>query len=197
MSSINKQRRGRSASVVTAALLLPALTAGPALALPNPHDLIHRTVPASSCAPLDAAQSAKVRLSNGAWRFDGVSTGTVSFYCPLPMNAFPADNSEPNYTEMEFFRVWYRDSDGLAVNARVTANLRYRADNGNWESAHPGTFNSSGFADIGFSKKIFNAVHTFETDALYSFYITIYRQNADQTVEFHGIDFRDSSQPEG
>jgi hypothetical protein len=193
----SERPRARRVSAVSAAMLLPALVGDPALALPNPHDLIHRTVPASSCAPLDAGQSAKVRLQNGAWRFDGVSTGTVSLYCPLPMTAFPADNSEPNYTEMEFFRVWYRDSDGLAVNARVTANLRYRDLDGGWKNAHPGTFNSNVFANTGFAAKIFGAIHTFETDAIYSFYITIYRANSDQTVEFHGIDFRDGSQPEG
>jgi hypothetical protein len=196
MSAMYEHRRARRASTVTAALLLPALAAVPVLAL-NPHDLTHRTVPASSCAPLDAVQSAKVRLSNGAWRFDGVNTGTVSFYCPLPMNAFPADNNEPNYTHMEFFRVWYRDSDGLAVNARVTANLRYRADDGSFPVAHPGTFNSNVYPGIGFSKVIFAAEHTFETDAIYSFYVTIYRANAEQTVEFHGIDFRDGLQPAG
>jgi hypothetical protein len=197
MSSLVERWHRRRVAGVTVALSMSVLTSNPALAQLNPHDLTHRTVPASSCAPLDAGQSAKVRLQNGAWRFDGANTGTVSLYCPLPMNAFPADNSEPNYTQMEFFRVWYRDSDGTAVNARVTASLRYRALDGGWESAHPGAFNSNVYVSTGFSTKIFDATHTFETDAIYSFYITIYRANADQTVEFHGIDFRDGLQPAG
>jgi hypothetical protein len=188
---------GRTSRTLAIALTGLALTADAALAQWNPYDLIHRTVPASACAPVDPIQSAKVRLTNGAWQFEGASIGTVNFYCPLPMNAFPADNSEPNYTHMEFFRVWYRDSDGSATAARVTAYLRHRALNGGWLIAHAGMFSSNGFANVGFSVKKFFADHTFQTDALYSFYVTLYRANTDRNVEFHVIDFRDGSQPEG
>jgi hypothetical protein len=188
--------RSRRGIVATAgALVVAMLGAVPAWAV-NPWDLWHRTVPASACAPLDSAYAAKVRLQNGGWRFDGANTSTVAFYCPIPMNAWPADDAQPNYTTMQFYRVWYRDSDGTAVNARVTVSLKYRGLDGLWHDV-AGDLNSNVFADTGFTTKIINSVHQFETDALYSFYVTIYRANSNQTVEFHGIDFRDGSGPEG
>jgi hypothetical protein len=180
--------------VALAALVVSVLDARSAFAL-NPHDLWHRTVSASACSPLDSTQAAKVRLQNGAWRFDGVNTGTVSFYCPIPINAWPADNDEPNYTQMQFFRVWYRDSDGMGVNARVTTSLHYRNLAGAW-LAVPGALNSNVFPDMTFTTKQIPSVHNFALDALYSFYVTIYRSSALETVEFHGIDFRDGSTAE-
>lgn len=160
----------------------------------NPRDLWHRTIPASTCAPFDSVQAAMVRLQNGAWRFDGNNVGTVNFFCPIPINAWPADNNEPDYTQMQFYRVWYRDSDGMVANARVSVSLRYRSLAGGW-IAVPGVLNSNLFPDVGFTTKIIPSVHDFETDALYSFYVTIYRANAVETVEFHGIDFRDGTGP--
>ena len=181
--------------VAALAGMLSMLTAIPAWAV-NPRDLWHRTVPASACAPLDSPYAAKVRLQNGAWRFDGASTGSVAFYCPIPINAWPADDAQPDHTAMQFFRVWYRDSDGMGANARVTVNLRYRLADGSWQLV-PGTFNSSVFADMGFALKLTNAAHVFETDALYSFYVTMFRANDTDTVEFHGIDFRNNEQAAG
>jgi hypothetical protein len=188
----NSRRGGVAAA---GAVILSMSGVVPAWAV-NPWDLWHRTVPASACAPLDSAYAAKVRLQNGAWRFDGVNTGTVAFYCPIPINAWPADDAQPNYTNMQFYRVWYRDSDGMTTNAKVTVSLRYRNLDGSWNAAG-GTLNSNVFADVAFTTKIFNAPHVFETDALYSFYVTIYRANAQEVVEFHGIDFRDGSGPQG
>ena len=184
----------RQVGIATAAaLLVSTLNASSALAF-NPRDLWHRTIPASACAPFDSVQAAKVRLQNGAWRFDGNNTGSVSFFCPIPINAWPADNDEPDYTQMQFYRVWYRDSDGMGLNAKVAVSLRYRDLAGGW-LAVAGVLNSNVFADMGFTTKIINCVHEFDTDALYSFYVTISRANALETVEFHGIDFRDGLTP--
>lgn len=117
----------------------------------NPYDLLHRTIPASACSPLDSVQAAKVRLQQGAWRFDGASTSTVSFYCPIPINAFPADLEQGFGTDMEFFRVWYRDSDGTGVFARVTARLSYRNLAGAWLNSG-NLFDSNTFADMFFAR---------------------------------------------
>jgi hypothetical protein len=72
--------------------------------------------------------------------------------------------------------------------------VRYRDLAGGW-LAVAGVLNSNVFADMGFTTKIINSVHDFDTDALYSFYVTISRANALETVEFHGIDFRDGLTP--
>ena len=193
-------RDKRTRTVPTAARFMAAVVIGTLLgassAWANPYDVIHRTIPASACSPLDSVQAAKVRLHNGAWRFDGTNATTVSFYCPFPINAFPADLAQGFGTDLQFFRVWYRDSDGMGINARVTANLRYRNLAGAW-LAVAGTFNSNVFNDMGFATKITASPHSFEMDALYSFYVTIYRANENELVEFHGIDFRDGTQPAG
>jgi hypothetical protein len=184
----------QAARTITAVLIGSMLTASPAWAI-NDYDLIHRTIPASACAPLDTGMAAKARLQNGAWRFDGANTGAVALYCPLPVNAFPADLAQGFGTHLQFFRVWYRDSDGGAVAARVTASLHYRSLAGTW-NAVPGTFNSSTFADILFATKIVlipGGGHDFVMDGLYSFYVTLVRTNVDEIVEFHGIDFRDGT----
>jgi hypothetical protein len=190
------RKMARGGRILSAATIVLLLGSGSFAWAQNPRDLWHRTVPASACAPLDSVQAAKVRLQNGAWRFDGNNTGTVSFYCPVPINAWPADNDEPDHTEMEFYRVWYRDPDGMATDARVTTTLRYRDLAGAWQTV-AGTLNSNVFANTGFTTKVIDSEHTFEMDALYSFYVTMSRTAATQTVEFHGIDFRNGLQPEG
>lgn len=94
-------------------------------------DMLSTTVPASICSPVDSANAAKVRLSNGAWVFQGGATGSVQFYCPLTVNGYslsdsllaaienadveggtPAPPSIQIGNSVSFYRIYYRDPDG-------------------------------------------------------------------------------------
>ena len=159
--------------------------------LANDAPLLATTVPASSCAPVDEAQSDKVRLSNGAWVFSGVHTGTVMFYCPLPLNAMDVNNVL-QVNDMTTYRVYYRDSDGGGIlnnRAKVTARLIYRKADGMYSggSLWSSRFTPNNQTDNSTAIKVNN--HTLQANALYSFVVTLYRSESEQKPAFSGIDF--------
>ena len=179
--------------VSTAFCLTPLLIAGAAGA--NTPDLAHRTVPASACQPLTSAQAAKVKLHNGGWEFDGNNTGAVSFYCPISLNRFYASGLGQG-NQITHLRIYYRDSDGTSVAARVTVGLRYRTATGQFVNpanlVSPLSFNSNaggGALDTGHTSYIHYYPHDLEWDSLYSFYVTLERSSALQNPAFHGADF--------
>lgn len=186
-----------------AAFLPPA----PAMAL-NTWDLISRSIPASACAVQNNQQSALVELFQGGWRFRGAFTGTVTLSCPLPITDFPADHTLGfNHTVMDFYRVWYRDSDGPGNVTRVSVTpfLRTQAGavsnigliGGGGGVVPPGVcqFNSNAHPNVAFAVRIQDCNHNIQLNALYWFEVTMQRENAQQSVEFHGIDFLDGTQP--
>jgi hypothetical protein len=176
------------------------LSAG--IAAANTPDLAHRTVPASACQPLTSVQAAKVKLHNGGWEFDGNNTGAVSFYCPISLNRFFASGLGQG-NQISQLRIYYRDSDGTNVSARVTVGLRYRIAAGEFVNpftlSGPLTFNSNavgGPLDTGHTSYVHSYVHDLQWDALYSFYVTLERSSALQSPAFHGLDFY-SGRPQG
>jgi hypothetical protein len=169
------------------------ITAGMAAA--NTSDLAHRTVPASACQPLTSVQAAKVKLHNGGWEFEGNNTGAVSFYCPISLNRFFASGLGQG-NQISQLRIYYRDSNGTNVAARVTVGLRYRTAAGEFVNpatlSGPLTFNSNavgGPLDTGHTSYVHNYAHDLQWDALYSFYVTLERSSVLQNPAFHGVDF--------
>lgn len=201
--------------MLTAAIAFTATA--PALAHPPPDDepihnwdLISRTVPASACEVRDKSQAARVELAQGGWRFVGSTTGRVTLTCPLPVSHFPADHDlGAGYTEMTFYRVWYRDSDGPDTVTSVSVTPYLRTDLGAWTNiglvgggggiVPPGVcqFNSNSHANLVFAANIQDCAHDIQLNALYSFEVTLERNSTSQTVEFHGIDFWDGSNAAG
>ena len=190
--------------------LLLSLAMAPSAALSNTWDLISRTIPASACEVRDAKKAARVELVQGGWRFVGNNTGRVTLTCPLPISVFPADHDlGASSTEMTFYRVWYRDSDGPGVMTSVSVTPDLRTDLGAWTNiglvggdggiVPPGVcqFNSNSHANIVFATNIQDCAHDVQINALYSFEVTLQRNSTSQTVEFHGIDFWDGSLPPG
>ena len=167
------------------ALLFVNLCLGGA-ALANDQDLTATTVPASACAPLNASQANRVRLSNGAWVFNGSSTGSVTFFCPLPRNNRTL-SSATNDNNASRFRVFYRDTDGTANAANVVARLTYRTSGG--FTMVPGVFNSNGSVSTGNTTGLRTINHNFVSSSLYAFMVTLRRVDATQDPSFNGIDF--------
>lgn len=191
---------------------LSAMSAAPAASAAglNTWDLISRSIPASACTPRDSAGLAAVEMVQGGWRFRSGSVGSVVLSCPLPITVFPADQAQGfASTKMAFYRVWYRDSDGLTASAGVLVTPYLRRSNGSWLNiglanggggiVPPGVcqFSSNAFADIGFAVHTKDCVHAIEQNALYTFEVTMRRDTPSQTVEFHGIDFDSGARPEG
>lgn len=194
-------------AILPLAALLAAATA-PAWALPlNDWDLRSRTIPAAACAARDSSQAALIELVQGAWRFSGSNTGRVTLSCPLPISYFPADAAQAGgITPMNYYRVWYRDSDGAANSAALTVVPYVRlAPLGTWSNvgllgggggiAPPGVcqFNSNGHPDMTFMATVQACAHNISTQALYTFEVTLMRTATTQAVEFHGIDFVDDN----
>lgn len=189
--------RTKVSPIVCLASLLIAGAAGA-----NTPDLVHRTVPASACQPLTSVQAAKVKLQNGGWVFDGNNTGAVSFYCPISLNRFFASGLGQG-NQISQLRIYYRDSDGTSVAARVTVGLRYRTAMGEFVNpanlVSPLSFNSNavgGPLDTFHTSYIHPYLHDLEWDSLYSFYVTLERSSALQNPAFHGVDFY-SGRPAG
>jgi hypothetical protein len=172
---------GRLATLITTVALL----AGAHGALANDQDLIATTVPATSCQPATHAQAALVGLSNAAWVFTGANTGSVNFYCPLPVNRFTkSDATDDN--DILGFRVYYRDTDGMADDAEVEARLALRATS----LILLGTAFTSNDSNETNDTMGYRAVsHDVNTAAMYSFIVTMRRDNASEDPAFTGIDF--------
>lgn len=124
----------KSLSSIT--LALGAFAAAPAAhAAFNTWDLFSRSIPASACTPRDAPSAARVEMVQGGWRFSGSNVGRVTLTCPLTISVFPADQALGfASTDMGFFRVWYRDSDGPGANAQVLATPYLRTSLGAWSN---------------------------------------------------------------
>jgi hypothetical protein len=177
----------RLASLATAVALL----AGAQAVHANDQDLIATTVPATSCQPASHSQAAEVVLSNAAWVFSGSNTGTVIFYCPLPVNRFTkSDATDDN--DILGFRVYYRDTDGMGTDAEVTARLYYRAT-GLVPVGAEFTSNDNNETD---DTKDYQAVaHDVNEAAMYSFVVTLSRTSTAESPAFTGIDFALEPQP--
>jgi hypothetical protein len=176
------QRRTRPLATLLAAA---ALLAGTHSAHANDQDLRATTVPATSCQPASDALSSRVVLSNAAWIFNGTSTGTITFYCPLPINGnTESDASLDN--DMSIIRVFYRDTDGMGVGAEVTARLAFRST-GLFAVGAPWSSNSS---NVVVDTTAFHPLaHDLSANGLYSFIVTLSRTSTDESPAFTGIDF--------
>lgn len=177
--------RIRNARTLAAIVAAGALLAGARGVRANDQDLRATTVPATSCQPASHSQAAEVQLSNGAWTFTGANTGTITFYCPLPVNG-NTESDATNDNDITAFRVYYRDTDGAGGAAQVTARLVFRttglfAVGGVWDS------NDSNAVDDTTSFHFVN--HDLSASALYSFLVTLSRSNNEQSPAFTGIDF--------
>src|SRR3712207_5930968 len=107
---------------------ISAILSVPSIASANDRDLIATTIPASACRPSNNMEDGRVRLSNGAYVFQGTFTGTVVFYCPLPINRFTiSDATDDN--NISSYRVYCRDTDGAGNAAQVTTQLQFRNAN--------------------------------------------------------------------
>ncbi len=152
----------------------------------NDQDVFSTTVPATACQPLNSTYLSRVTLSNAAWVFRGSATGTVFFYCPLPINAFTKANSSWD-NDISSFRVYYRDSDGQGSAARVRARLRFRQANGMYQVGP--YWDSNAFNPTGNTTRTMSLNHDMRSNALYSFVVIMYRANTSQDPAFSGIDF--------
>ena len=176
--------------ILAALVILAALTSAPSFA--NDQDIWSTTVPASSCQPANSIHLAKVTLSNGAWVFRGNNTGTVAFYCPLPVNAFTKSDFS-NDNDISRFRVYYRDTDGMGLTSRVTARLTYRRSDGSYVAGS--TWSSDNFANNANTTRLHTINHDVRANALYAFYVTLRRTSNAQSPAFSGIDFNFPSVP--
>ena len=162
-------------------------------------DLLATTVPASSCAPVNSSHAAKVTLSNGAWVFRGNNTGTVSFYCPVPINAYTVSNNS-NDNDISAYRIYYRDPDGgvlggggglaLAQQTWLTSRLIYRRSGGMYSAGITWSSNNTLTNATGNTTAIKANAHDVKFNALYSFLIKMYRANSNiNSPTFAGVDF--------
>jgi hypothetical protein len=164
----------------------------PSAAVANDRDVQATTIPASACRPESNTADASVRMVNGAFIFNPNSTGTVRFFCPLPINRLTVSDSS-NDNDLTGYRVYYRDTDGTGNLAEITTHLFYRNSNAGssipvnaaWSSnSNPSnlTVNTSFFVD--------DPNHQFEAFRLYFFVVTMRRNNnTNQDPAFGGIDF--------
>ncbi|MBS0447090.1 MAG: hypothetical protein JSR59_14210 [Proteobacteria bacterium] len=193
-----------------AALCTGIATSARAYAI-NDWDVRSRTIPASACTPRDSAQAALLEMVQGAWRFTATATGRVTLTCPFPISSYPADQAQYiGPTSMQFYRVWYRDSDGPGATAALTTLPYARlAPLGGWSNigllgggggiVPPGVcqFVSNGHPETTFVATVQPCVHDIYYNAMYSFEVTLSRTATTQAVEFHGIDFIDGLTPQG
>ncbi len=159
--------------------------------LANTQDVSATTIPASACRPQDDAADAKVTLSNGAYVFKGSATGTVIFYCPLPINANTISD-DTNANGISTYRVYYRDTDGHGLEAEVTTRLAFRdaeslkTVGSTWTSN--ARFSSS---SSGNTRKNVSLNHYLGSGRLYFFVVTMKRTDTSENPAFSGIDFVD------
>lgn len=170
--------------LLVGALCVSATAASGAMA--NDQDIIATTVPASICQPASTSSASKLRLSNGAWVFSSGQTGTAYLYCPLAKNA----NTQANNTydnDISRYRVLYRDSDGGSAAASVRTRLTYRRWNGMYSGGSE--WSSNDRTATGNAHAWVDNVHDLRSDAVYAFYVKLYRSSTSHTATFSGIDF--------
>lgn len=167
---------------------MAAVFATPSIASANSKDVIATTIPASACRPENDATDERVALSNGAYIFAGNATGTVRFYCPLPLTEYTSSGVGGNY--LNRYNVYYRDTDGTGNAAQIQTALYYRSTS--LVSVSP-IFNSNAvntggnLTDNRIQGVLFN--HTFASPRLYFFAVSMRRDNTNQNPAFSGIDF--------
>ena len=174
-------RVGRLATLLTTVTLL----AGAHGAHANDPDLRATTVPAAECLPVSSSDASRVNLANGAWIFNGTTTGTVTFNCPLPINGnteFDASNTN----DMTAYRVFYQDSDGMGAAAEVTVRVFFRTPS--YFPFGP-TWTSNSSAATASTTAFQPLVHNLFPSVLYTFVVTLSRTSTDQKAVFYGIDF--------
>ncbi|MEG5035200.1 hypothetical protein [Microcoleus sp. AT3-D2] len=173
---------------------LAALFTFPSAAVANDPDVQATTIPASACRPESDTADASVRMVNGAFIFNTNSTGTVRFFCPLPINRLTVSDSS-NDNDLTGYRVYYRDTDGTRNLAEITTHLFYRNSNAGssipvnaaWSSNSPPPIGTAPLVNTSF---FFDAPnHQFEAFRLYFFVVTMRRNNTNQDPAFSGIDF--------
>lgn len=158
----------------------------PTAALANDRDITATTIPATACRPNTDSADALVVLSNGAYVFNGSATGTVTLYCPLPINA----NTLVDFTNsnaISRYRVYYRDSDGIGVASEVRTRLVYRDANGLTQLGSTWSSNLSNITDN--RTQNVDLIHNVGANRLYSFAVIMERTNTTQNPAFSGIDF--------
>lgn len=167
---------------------IAAFFAFPSIASANTTNVSATTIPASACRPENDTTDARVALSNGAYVFTGNFTGTVRFYCPLPINANTVTGIGSN--SLSRYNVYYRDPDATGNATAIRTRLAYRstgqfAIGGEWSS---NTVNvGANLTNDRIQSVLLN--HTFSNFRLYYFIVTMTRNNANQSPAFSGIDF--------
>jgi hypothetical protein len=135
------------------------------------------------------AMAEKLFISNAAWTFAGNSTGTVYLYCPLPINGNTVSAAGDD-NDMETYRIYYRDSDGTGNAAEVRTRLIYRRSDGLYSGGAEWSSNSN-VLDTETNTTAYHVnAHDMTADGVYSFLVTLRRNNIDVAAVFSGIDFR-------
>lgn len=169
---------------------IAALFAIPSIASANTPDVAATTIPASACRPENDTTDSRVFLSNGAYVFNQGVTGTVNFYCPLPINGNRTNGIGSN--SLSRYNVYYRDPDATANRSAITTQLLYRYSDG--LAPQVGALWSSNTVNTG-SNLTANRIepillnHTFATYRLYFFVVTMTRTTTTLNPAFSGIDF--------
>ncbi len=160
----------------------------PTIASANDRDLRATTIPASACRPSSDTDDAKVRLTAAGYLFNGNSTGTVTFHCPLPINANTVSDAT-NDNDITTYRVYYRDSDGNQNSAQITVQLGYVGADGGALAVAPAW--SSNLINInGNTAQVADIPdHDVGSNRFYGFVVTMRRNSPNNTTVFTGIDF--------
>ena len=167
-------------------IIINILFSWPTVALATSRDILSTTIPASACQPDSSAASGRVSLTNGAYVFSGNATGTVRFYCPLPVSRYTS-NGLANDNDISSYHVYYRDPDGLANSSEITTRLFYRNVNG--QTAVGSASSSNSFNVTGNTARIVRLNHNLGFERLYYFLVTIRRSSTELRPAFSGIDF--------
>ncbi|MEG5065958.1 hypothetical protein QUB33_20280 [Microcoleus sp. B3-A4] len=161
----------------------------PSAAVANDQDVQATTIPASACRPESNTADASVRMVNGAFIFNGNSTGTVRFFCPLPINRLTVSDSS-NDNDLSAYRVYYRDTDGTGNLAEITTRLFYRNSDASSSIAVGAAAWSSNSSNLRVNTSFYvPQAHQFGVYRLYFFVVTMRRNNINQDPAFGGIDF--------
>lgn len=169
---------------------IAALFTFPSAAVANDQDVQATTIPASACRPESDTADASVRMVNGAFIFNGNSTGTVRFFCPLPINRLTVSGPS-NDNDLSRYRVYYRDTDGTGNAVEITTHLFYRNSDANASIPVGAAWSSnSNLSNLTVNTSLYVLqAHQFEVFRLYFFVVTMRRNNTNQDPAFSGIDF--------
>jgi hypothetical protein len=166
-----------------------ALFTFPSAAMANDQDVRATTIPASVCQPSGATGEPPAQIVNGAYIIRGNSTGRLTLYCPLSIDANTISDVS-NDNDITRYRVCYRDSDGAGNLAEVRAQLHYRGTVGGspqvavgvpWSSnTNPSMVNTCVSVPLN---------HDLGANQAYYFIVTIRQNNTVQEPAFGWIDF--------